>query len=91
MSRELWLNGWYRHGNTVLIGTGVHCAGCGKFHGGTCVAFSDDWAAPEKLPDWPYNEESCPLCSLEARRGAARQPTMMERLAQFKKAKELLR
>ena len=62
---EEWLNGWHRNGTSVLVGTGVHCAGCGKFHGITCVAFSADWEPPEKLPDWPFNKDTCPVCELE--------------------------
>lgn len=67
MAREDWLNGWQRNGDTVLLGTMVCCAGCGKEHGLTCVAFSDDWKLPEKDPAWPFERESCPICALQAR------------------------
>ena len=59
--REQWLNGWSRLNGSVLIGSAAHCAGCGKFHGTTCVVFDNDWAPPEKLPEWPFNEDECPL------------------------------
>ncbi len=62
VDREAWLNGWSRMGTSVLVGTGVHCAGCGKFNGIACVAFGPDYVAPEKEPDWPFNEADCPLC-----------------------------
>ena len=60
--REKWLNGWSRNGGIVIIGTGIHCSACGKFGGITSVAFSDDWVAPEKNPDWPFTEGDCPVC-----------------------------
>lgn len=60
---EAWLNGWYRVGAFVFIGTGVHCAGCGKFNGIGCVAIDPNSKWPEAMPDWPFNEASCPLCT----------------------------
>lgn len=56
-----WLNGWPRISpHQVLIGTGVHCVGCGKLQGVTCVVFPEDWEArPE--PDWPFTEVDCPI------------------------------
>jgi len=65
--REKWLNGWPRIGNSVLIGTGSHCAGCGKLHGVTCVAFSEGYVPPEKDPEWPFQEEGCPVCAMAQR------------------------
>lgn len=64
MSRESWLNGWPRMGVQVIIGNATHCAGCGKFNGVTCVVIADDWESPEKMPDWPFDEENCPVCWL---------------------------
>jgi hypothetical protein len=63
-SREQWLNGWPRlnGGSSVLFGTGIHCAGCGKFFGTTCVSIRDDEIFPDKAPDWPFEEGSCPVC-----------------------------
>jgi hypothetical protein len=61
--REHWLNGWRRQGGSVLIGTAYHCAGCGKFLGLGCVAF-DGTPLPEKAPDFPFEEATCPLCEL---------------------------
>lgn len=77
-----WLNGWpllIGDGKTpataVLIGTAVHCIGCGKFHGITCVAFSDGYVSPEKLPDWPFIPKDCPVCYLsEIERNKPPQP-----------------
>jgi hypothetical protein len=60
-NREHWLNGWHRQGDAVLLG-GVHCAGCGKFVGTTCIALDDD-PLPEKMPDFPFEEATCPLCA----------------------------
>lgn len=61
--REKWLNGWGRMGSSVLLGSSVHCAGCGKFGGTTCVAIEADWKPPDKDPDWPFNEKKCPVCN----------------------------
>jgi len=62
-TRESWLNGWLRSGGGVLIGSGVHCAGCGDFCGTTIVVIDEDWIAPEKYPDWPFNKKDCPVCT----------------------------
>lgn len=59
INREYWLNGCSREGATVLVGTGVHCAGCGKFFGSTCVV--TDCASKE--PDYPFYEIDCPVCT----------------------------
>lgn len=68
MAREHWLNGWPRIGETgVLLGTQVACVGCGKDHGTTTVAFDDGTTFPERTPDWPFEEASCPVCALQAR------------------------
>lgn len=68
-TRETWLHGWPRMGNTgVLIGTGIHCVGCGKSGGVTCVAFDESWehwVKDRPYPDWPFDRESCPVCYLE--------------------------
>jgi len=61
-NRESWLNGWHRQGNGVLMGTAVHCAGCGKSQGLACVAICADDVFPEKEPDWPFTEGDCPVC-----------------------------
>jgi hypothetical protein len=58
-----WLHGWPRIGHTgVLMGTAVHCLGCGRFHGLACVAFPDDWEPPGPEPDWPFSPDTCPIC-----------------------------
>ncbi len=59
--RESWLNGWTRAGHLVLIGTGIHCAGCGKFSGVASVAISGDEVFPDQEPDWPFDVDSCPV------------------------------
>lgn len=90
-NREHWLNGWPRIGFSVLIGSGVHCIGCGTFHGVTCVAIPEDWQPPEKMPDWPFEQDSCPVCQLVARASSPTTehvpPTLAERLSAFKAAK----
>jgi len=58
-----WLNGWHRHGNYVLIGTGLHCVCCGRCTGSTCVVFPDDWEPLGPTPVWPFGETDCPLCA----------------------------
>ena len=68
MEREAWLNGWERLDDVVLIGTMVHCVGCGREQGLTCVAFSEEYEAPEKLPEFPFDEEMCPVCKLRNNR-----------------------
>lgn len=59
-----WLHGWPRtgHGDTVLIGTGVYCLGCGRDLGVTCVAFPEGWEPPGPHPDWPFSQDDCPIC-----------------------------
>lgn len=27
-----------------------------------CVALTEDMSCPDKEPDWPFNQETCPLC-----------------------------
>ena len=62
------LNGWQRGAAAyVLVGTGIACAGCGRDRGDVCVAFEDEWAPPEKLPDWPFDAATCPICDLQDR------------------------
>ena len=61
-----WLNGWPIIGETVvLMGTGMHCIGCGKRHGTTTVAYSGDIKFPDKAPEWPFKEVACPICNLK--------------------------
>lgn len=45
------------------MGTGVHCAGCGKYFGTTTVAISEDWIPPKNGPDWPFSTDDCPVCA----------------------------
>lgn len=44
------------------MGTEMRCAGCGESRGLICAAFTGDEVWPEKEPDWPFNQEDCPLC-----------------------------
>lgn len=64
---EEWLNGWARTGDGVLIGTGVHCAGCGRLHGVTSVAIDESTIWPDSEPDWPFPLGDCPVCDEPAR------------------------
>lgn len=63
-----WLNGWPRMGLTgVLIGTCVHCIGCGELHGVTSVAFTEDWSPPAVDPAYPFRPGDCPVCVGQAK------------------------
>jgi hypothetical protein len=65
--REDWLKGWNRVGScNVLIGVGVHCVCCGKSHGVTTVSFEEGFEFPKERPDWPFEEENCPLCNYKS-------------------------
>jgi hypothetical protein len=59
---DSWLNGWGRiaDGDSTLIGTGVHCVGCGFFYGITTVYIPEGWRWPERMPDYPFTEADCP-------------------------------
>lgn len=66
-TRETWLHGWPRMGTEVLIGSGVWCVGCGKDFGVTCVGIEEgyeSWVENRPYPDWPFDEENCPVCYL---------------------------
>ena len=86
MTRMTWLNGWpimqsYR---TVLMGSSVHCSGCGKYFGITCVCGTPGWVPPEKNPDWPFDEDKCPICYEPET--PMHEPTIDDRLAAYKAA-----
>jgi hypothetical protein len=57
VTRESWLNGWHRDGDSIL----GHCVGCGKYMG-AAIGMRDDY--PEKGPEWPFDVETCPVCEL---------------------------
>ena len=61
--REKWLNGWVRGKSpNILVHCNVRCVCCGRDQGTTCVIMTEeDIKRPE--PDWPFNEENCPLCT----------------------------
>jgi len=84
-----WLNGWNRHGATVIVGNGVHCAGCGKDQGIVTVDLSDagDWDT-RKVPDWPFLEGDCPICQLEAELAKYPQDKLTARMAALAKLRE---
>jgi hypothetical protein len=82
-NREHWLNGWRRIGDSVLIGSGYRCAGCGKFTGLGCVALGDPQSWPEKMPDFPFEEATCPLCA--CRRSPGPVDKLTERLERLRK------
>lgn len=61
-----WLNGWARHDlTTLLMGSGVHCIGCGRLLGVISVVFTADWSPPPE-PAWPFRPMECPVCSNDA-------------------------
>jgi hypothetical protein len=59
-----WLHGWplLEGGLSVLMGTGVYCAGCGRWWGVTTVAIDEDWTPPDRTPEWPFPQDDCPVC-----------------------------
>lgn len=57
---EEWLNGNTRTADSVLIGTGVYCVGCGLFKGLACVGIIAGYVQPP-VPTWPFNEADCPV------------------------------
>ncbi len=76
--REQWLHGWPRMGHSVLIGTSVHCAGCGTDFGVTTVAFPEGWQPPGLEPSWPFEVEGCPVCEAAQREFATWPPRAIE-------------
>ena len=63
-----WLNGWYyNEGATILVGSMVHCVGCGKQYGVTCVVIDASYTFPDKAPEWPFSVDNCPICQLAAK------------------------
>ena len=60
MTDTRWLHGWYVLGDSVLVGTMAHCAGCGREMGLATVVFSE--TMPDKDPDWPFEKDNCPVC-----------------------------
>lgn len=68
-----WLNGWPLTGATVLMGTGMYCAGCGADRGVTCVAFPEDWEPPGATPAWPFPEDNCAVCLSDYQRSERRE------------------
>lgn len=88
-TRETWLNGWTRSDGTVIVGTGSHCAGCGKSLGLISLALTGDEKWPDKIPDWPFDETTCPLHSRLFRdEGSTKTDLLTERLLRFKGARE---
>jgi hypothetical protein len=62
VTRETWHEGWHRTGDQIF----TRCAGCGKTLGVACIAITSD-DAPIAEPQWPFDEETCPLCLLRNR------------------------
>jgi hypothetical protein len=61
-----WLNGWLaRDWDTVAIGNGIFCVGCGTCLGCFSIAIDPDrvYTDPGPYPDWPYSEHDCPICA----------------------------
>lgn len=83
---EEWLNGWPRLGPwEVLVGNAVHCVGCGKYRGIAAIVIHEDYKPPEKLPVWPFHEESCPVCFLVAKLPpATKEDKLTERLLKLR-------
>jgi hypothetical protein len=63
-----WLHGWplLEGGMSVLMGTTVRCAGCGRCHGVTSVVLPEGWEPPGPEPDWPFPRGGCPVCRFAA-------------------------
>lgn len=62
--RESWLNGWLRSGDRVYMGA-IFCAGCGKLLGVPAFVITqlDIDSPPAGDPDWPFEEDGCPVCA----------------------------
>jgi hypothetical protein len=88
-NREKWLNGWTHSGGAVLLGSALLCVGCGKYYGTTCFCPSEGASMPDKDPDWPFNESSCPLC--KAFEKADIIPGQLERIPDSMLRMELIR
>ncbi|MGE2733827.1 hypothetical protein [Mycolicibacterium vaccae] len=58
---DSWLNGWPRHRDSyVVMGTEMHCVGCGRLRGVICAVLPTDYDPPP-TPRWPYTETDCPI------------------------------
>ena len=64
---EKWLNGWKRDGDIVQTGTAIHCAGCGRVLSLVSCVLIESSSFPDKNPEWPFQEDDCPICSKEYR------------------------
>lgn len=61
MDQNIWHGRRTPGAASVLIGVGVHCAGCGHSLGVVYAAIEPDRNPPPD-PDWPYPESACLVC-----------------------------
>jgi hypothetical protein len=55
---------WTREDETVQMGTGIHCAGCGRLLGVACVVMPESgWTPPPQLPPLIFRPEDCRVCA----------------------------
>lgn len=58
-----WTHGHPRRGRYILIGSVVHCAGCGLAHGVVTAAIDVDTPVGQRaLPNFPFPVGDCPVC-----------------------------
>lgn len=81
---ESWLNGHVRDYDVVLSGSQMHCAGCG-LNMGICTVIIDGQLQPETSPAWPFEVDTCPVCSLRDRVHAGPEDKLTARLAALRK------
>ena len=86
-----YLNGWHKDDDyNVLVGNGLHCLGCGTCRGIICVTHHPEDVFPEKMPDYPFPEQDCPVCRLwESEGSEPKQKDISQRLAEHKAKKQV--
>jgi hypothetical protein len=86
MAREAWLKGWKRCGPYAdNLNGATCCVGCGGHVGCYCFIPYED--GPTETPDWPFDEETCPVCGPTYRPKEKAEMTLQERLEIFKEMK----
>lgn len=64
----------------MFTGGVTRCAGCGADRGVGTFVIPDGYVPPDRDPDWPFNEDDCPVCELMQLRMPPRPPFRKGRL-----------